>query len=272
MHTMDVTMVAKTQPLPQAGHGFLSRTDFIGKIASICYGEKSTNYGGIAKSCIKRGHDSVVEHVYYTFRVDNLSRAAATQVLRHRMASYTMISQRYVSMEDADVIMPTSMVGNAVAQEAMGRSLADYRKLIAMGVKPEDARYVLPQAVVCSFYMTMNVRSLRNFLRLRIDAHAQAEIRGLAEKMYVMLMADAPALFEDVGRDDIEIQEPDVAWVEDYALQTMRDKYIGAKLTHEAVDEIKGNGFEYMWAWRGVEEARVRTIVAIDIPKPYGSE
>ena len=194
---MKVSIVAKMVPMDsQMGTG-----ELIGKIATICYGEKGTNYEKVVKRCIKSGHDSVLEHVSYTFRIDGISRVTAQQLTRHRIASYTMLSQRYTNQSGFDVMLPSSIADMAEVDNIVDTAQATYDLMISRGVKPEDARYILPQGVTCSLYMTMNVRSLRNFLELRLDTHAQAEIRDLATEILELVWNDAPLLFSDIVED-----------------------------------------------------------------------
>lgn len=191
---MKVSIVAKTVPTDSQ----MGTSEFIGQVATICYGESTTNYEKVVKRCVRSGHDSVLEHVSYTFRIDGLSRVTAQQLTRHRIASYTMLSQRYTNQSGFDVMLPSSIADMAEVDNIVDTAQATYDLMISRGVKPEDARYILPQGVTCSIYMTMNVRSLRNFLELRLDTHAQAEIRDLATEILELVWNDAPLLFSDI--------------------------------------------------------------------------
>ncbi len=193
---MQVTCVAKSKPMGMF-YG-LTSDEFLGRIATISHGERSEDYERVLESCVGRGHESVLEHLSYTFRIDGISRACAQQLTRHRMASYTMLSQRYVDHSKAGVALPTSIADDEIVAGAIKQARLAYDRLIVHGVPPGDARYVLPQATACSLYVTMNARSLRNFFEQRLDVHAQAEIRRLAGMMFDIVVADAPTVFGDL--------------------------------------------------------------------------
>lgn len=171
---MKVTVIADT-PNPM---------DVIGIAAGMCYGKPEPSVKRVRR-CAKAGHMSVFEHASATFIVEGISRACLAQLTRHRIASYSVMSQRYCKV-DADslwYITPPSVVGTdaeprfrAQASDAMW----SYRAAIDEGATFEDARYLLPEATKTSLVMTINARSLQNFLALRLDAHAQWEIRELA--------------------------------------------------------------------------------------------
>jgi len=138
------------------------------------------------------GHKSVAEHASITFFI-RTSRDIQNQIVRHRMASYSVESQRYVNMSKdkfggrVGFIRPLSIKDNTPENElfklALLNSELSYMSLLELGCKPEVARSVLPNATKVDMVMTINVSSLRNFLHLRLDSHAQAEIRHVAELM-----------------------------------------------------------------------------------------
>lgn len=159
------------------------------------------------------GHDSVLEHWSATFAIEGISRACSHQLVRHRVASYSQQSQRFVRMDEPQYVNP--MDGTAqlasleytmkraeqdrVFDEAMRNAWKAYARLIELGWKDEDARYVLPNACCTNIVVTMNARELRHFLGLRLCARAQKEIRELAQKMLECLKDECPELFENVG-------------------------------------------------------------------------
>ena len=149
------------------------------------------------------GHASTFEHVSFTFAVEGVSRVLTHQLVRHRIASYSQQSQRYVAEHDFESIVPPSIEKNAVAKEKFHALLEDiqqvYNELIALGVDKEDARYVLPNAAETKIVITMNVRSLFNFFELRCCQRAQWEIRELAQRMLKEVKKVAPVLFEKAG-------------------------------------------------------------------------
>lgn len=165
------------------------------KAARRCYDSDSD--GGardmnLLKRAVKMGHESVMEHLVYTFNIGEISRACAQQLTRHRIASPTMRSQRYVKEKEPQYVTPPSIQGGALHlyEDTMWMCWDSYMQLIEMGVPKEDARYVLPNACRTDLYFTINFRSLLNFLRLRMDKHAQWEIRQLAEGMFSTLPAE----------------------------------------------------------------------------------
>ena len=156
------------------------------------------------------GHDSVLEHASFTFGVEGVSRVLLAQLTRHRLASFSVQSQRYVSYEHGfGYIVPPKIA--ALGQEAADEYARQMdqmhqwycqwqERLGAAGESSnEDARFVLPGACETRLMMTMNVRELRHFLSLRMCSRAQWEIRALATEMHRLCMEVAPALFADAG-------------------------------------------------------------------------
>lgn len=153
------------------------------------------------------GHHSPFEHASFTFGVDGLSRVASHQLVRHRIASFSQQSQRYVKMNngegDADVILPPSVASCAEAAELFTRQAESacktYNKLISMGIPAEDARFILPHGWETRLVMTMNARELHHFFNLRLCRRAQWEIRELARLMLIECKRVAPIIFEVSG-------------------------------------------------------------------------
>jgi thymidylate synthase (FAD) len=155
---------------------------------------------------IRRGHLSVLEHAAATFRVRGVSRALTHQLVRHRLASYSQRSQRYVGEAGFPYVTPPSVAGNEDARrafdEAIENARAAYENLIGMGVRREDARFVLPNATATEIIMTANLREWRHVLALRGHAAAQWEIRRLAIAVLKILKTEAPATFADFEVDE----------------------------------------------------------------------
>jgi thymidylate synthase (FAD) len=151
----------------------------------------------------KRGHTSVLEHVSFTFLVDGCSRVCTHQLVRHRLASYSQRSQRYVNEEKGQYVIPSTIRGNEDAlrlfMEHLDRSRELYKKLIELGIPKEDARFSLPQGVKTTIVVTMNARELLHFFGLRMCRRAQWEIREVAELMLEQVKPIAPTIFEDAG-------------------------------------------------------------------------
>ena len=159
---------------------------------------------------LESGHESPVEHVSFTFAVEGVSRACTHQLVRHRIASYSQQSQRYVDGSEFDYILPPA-IGNIPEAKARFEAFLEevgtaYRDLKAMleaagraDKAKEDARFVLPQAAESKIVVTMNCRSLLNFFALRCCMRAQWEIRGLAMRMLELCREQLPMLFDQAG-------------------------------------------------------------------------
>ena len=169
------------------------------------------------------GHESPIEHATFTFGIEGISRACANQLVRHRIASYSQKSQRYVNETQFEYVTPEVIENLPVAKEMfdelMTRIQCDYedlRELIkedlmkkGMDEKAaekkanEDARFVLPNACTTSIIVTMNIRSLFNFFKHRCCNRAQWEIREVATEMWKQCMGVAPTIFKHAGPDCI---------------------------------------------------------------------
>jgi len=168
---------------------------------------------------LSMGHESPVEHASFTFGIEGVSRALLAQLTRHRIASFSVQSQRYVNMNGFDYVVPPEIEADDVSREAFHSAMAaaqqSYDQLqeslaaryIANGMDKrnaktkanEDARFVLPNAATTKIVMTMNVRSLYNFFRLRCCVRAQWEINSLAREMLKEVRIVAPILFAKAG-------------------------------------------------------------------------
>lgn len=179
---MRTGVIAKTTEFP---------LQLIGLVAGV-----STDRSGSGKDkanrawhCFELGHMSVFEHVSVTWKISGISRACSHQLVRHRLASFCQLSQRYVVVNtDADwyVIPPSIRDDDRMLEEyasEMRRCAEYYKSLLDDGMKPEDARYVLPEATKTDIIVTMNLREFMSFYRARSDKAAQWEIRELAEDM-----------------------------------------------------------------------------------------
>lgn len=156
--------------------------------ASVCYNSKPTESYAIAKSCMKSGHMSVLEHINFTFHITGVSRALLAQLSRHRHISLSVRSQRYCDESNFDYVRPTLGVSEEADYQFrnhMGRCEMVYAYLKELGLPSEDARMVLPNACNTELYMTANARSLIEMSRLRLCTRAQWEIRDLFKAMKV---------------------------------------------------------------------------------------
>lgn len=158
------------------------------------------------KMLIKMGHLSVLEHAYATFRISGVSRAFTHQLVRHRLCSYSQQSQRYVDESNFSYVEPDSIKNNPEAHsiftEFMGKAKKTYSELQKLGVKNEDARFVLPNAVETQIVVTANLREWRHIIELRGEPGAQWEIRRAAVEILKILKKHTPTVFADFEIDE----------------------------------------------------------------------
>lgn len=161
---------------------------------------------------VKMGHMSPVEHASFTFAIEGISRACSHQLVRHRLASYSQQSQRYVSEESGfDYVIPPVIKDDremkkmfiAFMDEAQNAYNAMVKKLNEKGIKGEsanqDARFILPNAAETKIMVSMNARELLHFFRQRCCNRAQWEIRHMAEEMLKLARKAAPTIFQKAG-------------------------------------------------------------------------
>ena len=157
----------------------------------------------LVRKLVSMGHFSTLEHVTFTFAIEGVSRVLTHQLVRHRIASYSQQSQRYVKEHDFETIVPPSIAKNPEAKakfDALMTQIQDlYNEFTAAGVLAEDARYILPNAAETKIVCTFNARSLLNFLTLRCCTRTQWEIRTLANEMLRQVKEVAPVIFENAG-------------------------------------------------------------------------
>ena len=197
----------------------LSPEELVALSARLCYSK--TSISGLSErvsaqdqsSFIDRimhmGHESVLEHASFTFGIEGVSRVLLAQLTRHRIASFSVQSQRYVSYENGfGYIIPPRI--EALGEEAVKKFsdqmniieewYREWQKCLGLGERSnEDARFVLPNACETRLILTMNVRELRHFFALRMCSRAQWEINALATQMHRLCLGTAPALFADAG-------------------------------------------------------------------------
>ena len=157
----------------------------------------------LVRKLVSMGNFSTLEHVTFTFAIEGVSRVLTHQLVRHRIASYSQQSQRYVKEHDFETIVPPSIAKNPEAKakfDALMTQIQDlYNEFTAAGVLAEDARYILPNAAETKIVCTFNARSLLNFFSLRCCTRAQWEIRALANEMLRQVKEVAPVIFENAG-------------------------------------------------------------------------
>lgn len=166
----------------------------IAQIASICYDSDPKNPLGLVKHLYKNGHHSVFEHIYFTFKIEGISRACSHQLVRHRHCSFTQRSQRYCSEDGFKVILPRSIKASypdECTYEHICRDIDNaYAELQDNGISNEDARYILPNACETSLYLSCNLRELIHMANERLCTRAQWEIRELVQQMVYCVNAD----------------------------------------------------------------------------------
>ncbi len=205
---MNVELIAITQYLRGDG----TPEELLEHAGRVCY--RSKGRGDAAKflrARIREGHESLIEHASATFEISEISRAASHQLVRHRLASYSQESQRYVSMSDPEWVLPAAIAENPEAR-AIWAKFADnvtttYRELRELGVRKEDARFALPNAAATRIIVTMNFRELLHLFRIRISREAQWEIRDICARMLEHVYPFAPAVFGDL-REELQAQYP----------------------------------------------------------------
>ncbi len=149
---------------------------------------------------LAQGHESVIEHAAATFYI-RASRVLTHELVRHRLASYSQRSQRYVRESSPRYVTPPELASGErshLFEKAMLDAWAAYSRLLQLGVKPEIARYVLPNACETEIVMTMNFRELRHFIKLRTSKRSLAEMRAVACEMKRILQLQAPRVFGDL--------------------------------------------------------------------------
>ncbi|MBP3650467.1 MAG: FAD-dependent thymidylate synthase [Clostridia bacterium] len=181
-----------------------------GTLDSLVEKISSNDQEAFVQKVMGMGHDSVLEHASFTFLVEGVSRVLLAQLTRHRIASFSVQSQRYVSYQSGfGYIIPPAI--RALGEEAVAEYESQMaqiqgwyegwqQKLGNAGEKSnEDARFVLPGACETRVLFTMNARELRHFFALRMCNRAQWEIRAMAQQMFEQVYPVAPALFADAG-------------------------------------------------------------------------
>jgi len=196
--------------------------EVVAMAAKLCYspsdiGElkkkiSSKDQKGFVKKLVDMGHMTPVEHASFTFAIEGISRACSHQLVRHRLASFSQQSQRYVSEEAGfDFIIPPSIKADLemkkLFKKFMGEAQKTYNALVEKlnerGIKGEaanqDARFALPNAAETKIVVSMNARELMHFFRLRCCNRAQWEIRAAADQMLKLAKKAAPVIFEKAG-------------------------------------------------------------------------
>lgn len=196
-------------------------------IGSLREGLTDDKIEGFIDMLVSIGHESVMEHVSFTFGIEGISRACSHQLVRHRIASYSQKSQRYVNEDGFEFITPPDIEADVEAKAEFDSAIytisETYDRLVdiltknhaekfmaegmdeksalskAKKLANEDARFILPNACETKIVVTMNVRSLFNFFRHRCCNRAQWEIRAIANEMLKLCLEAAPHIFAHAG-------------------------------------------------------------------------
>ncbi len=205
---MHVELIAITQYLQGAG----TPEALIEYAGRVCYrSEGRGDAGAFIRARLREGHESIIEHAAATFELSGISRACSHQLVRHRIASYSQESQRYVDMAAPEWVLPKAIADDPEAL-ALWEAFAEqvkgtYQALRARGIRKEDARFVLPNAAATRIIVTMNFRELLHFFRMRIAPEAQWEIRAVATAMLEQLAPHSPTIFGGL-RESLQAQYP----------------------------------------------------------------
>jgi len=173
--------------------------------------QDKTKAGEFIKKVVQSGHESPLEHVKFTFAVEGVSRALTHQLVRHRIASYSQQSQRYVKETEFDFVIPPFFAGNAELKakftgmmEGIQKNYNELLEILKRSGREgesanQDARFVLPQAAETKIVVTMNCRELKHFFEHRCCTRAQWEIRALANEMLGICKKEIPEVFDSAG-------------------------------------------------------------------------
>jgi len=158
----------------------------------------------------KNKHKSTLEHLVYSFDIDGISRACLQELARHRIASYSVKSSRYTLKEiknlgsDVNTVLPYFVsTGNKTIDETNHSAMIELREALKEGISNDEAKYLIPEAYKTSLVMTINARSLQNFLELRSSSAALWEIRLLAQAIYDAIHDDHKYLFKECMQQEV---------------------------------------------------------------------
>ncbi len=152
----------------------------------------------LIQACIKSGHHSVLEHASFTFHIQ-CSRATSLQIVRHRIASYSQQSQRFCRLDNLDVVLSPAFDDDEYIEEDVRMIETRYKQRIERGMKPEDARFGLPECAATQLVLSMNCRTLLNFFEQRCCNRAQEEVRTIAGQMLNFCKLSMPIVFGNAG-------------------------------------------------------------------------
>jgi thymidylate synthase (FAD) len=215
---MKVELIAITHylggrgPSAQDEHGCEALIEHAGRICYRSEGPKTPEATArFIQRRIEEGHESIIEHASASFEISGISRACSHQLVRHRLASFSQESQRYVDMSDPEWVVPPEIASDpeasAIWATALQHTQEAYRLLRDRGITKQDARFLLPNATATRLVMSANFRELLHIFRLRISPQAQWEIRELGVRMLEAVYPYAVNVFGPL-RDQLRAAYP----------------------------------------------------------------
>lgn len=177
--------------------------ELLEKAGRVCYKSESRIYNGSApvfvQNIVKNNHQSVLEHISLSFRLIT-DRGVSHELVRHRLASYSQESTRYVRYDGIEFVEPIGMPPNAISlwADAMEEAESAYLQMLAERISPEQARSVLPNSTKTELIMTANLREWKHILYLRTSIAAHPQMRDLADKIKRILEFNYPTIFKEV--------------------------------------------------------------------------
>lgn len=196
---MKVRLLAITQPTVPEINNQEQLIEYAGRKCTNTCARTGQHTDRFVKQRLQEEHLGLLEHVQFTFEINGISRACLAQLTRHRIATFSVQSQRYVKQNNRTVVIPDSIKNNQFAlsifEHLIEYCFKAYEKLLDYGILPEDARFVLPMAICTDLIMTMNLRSLLHLFELRCNDRAQWEIRALCEQIRDIVKEYCPSVF-----------------------------------------------------------------------------
>jgi len=206
---MKVELIAVTRYLRGDG----TPEELLEHAGRICYRSESRGEPGkFIRARVREGHESIIEHATASFEISGISRACSHQLVRHRLASYSQESQRYVEMSNPEWALPPDILGDDGAMQIWEEFAAEVKKaydaLRERAMRKEDARFVLPNAAATCIIVSMNFRELLHFFRIRVSRAAQWEIRDVGVRMLELIYPHGRGVFGDI-RSQLWDQHPE---------------------------------------------------------------
>ena len=187
-----------------SNHKIAKFIEDIGRISHKSKSKDITTTETFMELLIKLGHLSVFEHYNFSFKVSGISRACATQILRHRHTAFTMESLRYVKKNENTVVIPDTLSNLQESQPKVYKAITKYIDSTNMlynvlveqlSIPKEDARFILPLGTATTLVMTTNLREWLHIINIRVTKHAQWEVRDVMSEVWKILYSIEPFIF-----------------------------------------------------------------------------